>query len=504
MKSIDDVLNDEAKLPSLPAIAVRIINAVKTDEASLSELSKIVSSDPAIAARILKVSNSSFYSLPQKCDTIQKALTILGTEALKNIALSFVIVQSMQSTNGEGFDYKFFWQRAVTSAVAADLISTFIKQKSDDIFISALLQDIGIVVLYLTMSEKYLKVLDEKQVSNEPIVTAEQKVFGFNHQEVGARMLKKWGLPENIFEPIKYHHNSQKIPENCQVKARILRLADRISSVYHGSQCVEKIKEINSTFSQFYGFSEEEINRLVDEVATKSVEILSYFEIDSGDMKPYSQLLLEANEELGKLNISYEELILELKRSKEKTEKLAKNLQLANEKLHDLATKDGLTGLFNHRYFQEAADREISRSLRYKKPLTLVLLDIDHFKQVNDQYGHPTGDQVLKAISVMLQKAARKSDIVARYGGEEFAVILPETDFKGGAIFSERLRKSIEVAEISAGETTLKITISIGVTSHNFSMGSIDKASLIAAADKGLYLSKKSGRNRTSLINMSN
>ena len=145
-------------------------------------------------------------------------------------------------------------------------------------------------------------------------------------------MLKKWGLPENIFEPIKYHHNSQKIPENCEVKARILWLADRISSVYHGSQCVEKIKEINSSFSQFYGFCEEEINRLVDEVATKSVEILSYFEIDSGDMKPYSQLLLEANEELGKLNISYEELILELKRSKEKPQQGDKEMALEENK----------------------------------------------------------------------------------------------------------------------------------------------------------------------------
>ena len=504
MKSIDDVLNDEAKLPSLPAIAIRIINAVKTDEASLNELSKIVSSDPAIAARILKVSNSSFYALPQKCDTIQKALTILGTKALKNIALSFVIVQAMQSSNGERFNYKFFWKRAVTSAVAADLISTFIKQKNDDIFISALLQDIGIVVLYLTMPDEYLMVLDERQVSNMPIVDTEKKVFGYDHQEVGARMLGKWGLPENIFEPIKYHHNSQKIPENCAAKARILSLADRISSVYHGSQCVEKIKEIKNTLGRLYGFSEEEINRLIDEVASKSVEILSFFEIDSGEMKPYSQLLLEANEELGKLNISYEQLILELKRSKEKTEQLAKDLQKANEKLRDLATKDGLTGLFNHRYFQEATDREISRSLRYKKPLVLILLDIDHFKQVNDQYGHPAGDIVLKAVSVMLQKAVRKSDIVARYGGEEFAVILPETDFKGGAIFAERLRKSIEVAEISAGEMTLKITISIGVTSHNFSRGSIDKATLIAAADKGLYVSKESGRNRISLINMSN
>lgn len=502
MKSIDDILSDEVKLPSLPAIALRIIEAVKTDEASLGELAKIVSSDPALAARVLKISNSSFYSLPQKCDTIQKALTILGTEALKNIALSFVIVKSMQSVNGEGFDYEIFWKRAVTSAVAADLIAGVIKQKSDDIFITALLQDIGIIILYLCMSEEYLKVFDEKRVSAVHVADAERKIFGFDHQDIGTRMLEKWGLPETIYTPIQYHHKINNVPDNYEKKAQILWLADRMSSVYHGSRCADKIKDINRTLGRTYGFSEEDINKLIDAVASKSVEILSYFEIDAGNMKPYSQLLLEANEELGKLNVSYEQLILELKLSKEKTEKLAQELQTANEKLRELATKDGLTGLFNHRYFQEALDREISRALRYEKPLTLVLLDIDHFKKVNDTYGHPAGDVVLKVISAMLKKVVRESDLVARYGGEEFASILPETDLKGGAILAERLRRAVEATEIPAGNETLKVTISLGVTTYNHSAGTGGKAALISAADKGLYHSKESGRNKLSLVNM--
>ena len=501
-KSIEEILSDDVKLPSLPAIALRIIEAVKTDEASLSEMAKIVSSDPALAARVLKISNSSFYSLPQKVDSIQKALTILGTEALKNIALSFVIVKMMQSDNGEGFNYEVFWKRAVTSAVAADLISNAIKQKSDDIFITALLQDIGIVVLYLCMSDEYLRVFDEKRVSAAPVVEAEKKIFGFDHPEVSTRVLEKWGLPENIFMPIQYHHKSKNIPENVENKARILWLADRMSSVYHGARCAEKMKDINRTLGRVYGFGEEDINQLIDEVAGKSVEILSYFEIDAGNMKPYSQLLLEANEELGKLNVSYEQLILELKRSKETAERLAMELQTANEKLRDLATKDGLTGLFNHRYFQEALDTEISRAIRYQNPLSLVLLDIDHFKKVNDTYGHPAGDTVLKVISAIIQKTVRESDLVARYGGEEFAAVLPETDLKGAAILAERLRRAVEAIDIPANEQVIKVTISLGVTTYNLAAGSDGKAALIAAADKGLYHSKESGRNKLSIVNM--
>ena len=502
MKSIEDILNDEVKLPSLPSIALRIIDAVKTDEASLGELAKIVSSDPALAARVLKISNSSFYSLPQKVDSIQKALTILGTEALKNVALSFVIVKWMQTDNGDGFNFEVFWKRAVTSAVAADLVSKAINQKSDDIFITALLQDIGIVILFLCMSEEYLKVFDEKRVTAAPVIEAEKKIFGFDHQEVGTRMLEKWGLPENITKPVQFHHNLKQAPETYESKVRVLWLADRMSSVYHGSQCAEKMKDINQTLGRVYGFSEEDTNKIIDAVASKSIEILSYFDIDSGNMKPYSQLLLEANEELGKLNVSYEQLILELKRSKEKAESLALELQNANQQLRELATKDGLTGLFNHRYFQEALDREISRALRYEKPLALILLDIDHFKKVNDTYGHPVGDIVIKLISAMMKKAVRESDLVARYGGEEFAAILPETELKGAAILAERLRRAVEAADIPANGQTIKVTISVGVCAYNLSVSSGGKAAFVNATDKGLYHAKENGRNKISLVNM--
>ena len=502
MKSIEEILTNEVRLPSLPSIAMRILNAVKTNEASLGELARIVSSDPALAARVLKISNSSFYALPQKIDSIQKALTILGTETLKNIALSFVIVRCMQTDDGSGFHFDFFWRRAVTAAVASDLISNAIDQQSDDIFITALLQDIGIVILYLCMSDKYLKVLDEKRASGIPVVAAEKKIFNFDHQAVGTQILQKWGLPESIYQPIQYHHNSTSVPANLKEKTQLLWLADRMSSAYHGARCADKINDINKMMDRVYGFSDEEISQIIDAVANKSVEILSYFDIDPGDMKPYSQLLLEANEELGKLNISYDQLILELKRSKERAEGLAVELQQANEKLRELATKDGLTGLYNHRYFQEAMDNEIGRSVRYKKPLTLLLLDIDRFKRVNDAYGHPAGDKVLETVSDLMRQAVRESDLVARYGGEEFSILLPETNLSGGTILAERLRRAIESTEISADGHMLKVTISIGITTYNLAAGHGGKAKFIQSADKGLYLSKESGRNRISISKM--
>ena len=163
-------IHTDLKLPSPPAIAVRILEAVNKEETSYEELGRIISTDPALSTRILKVANSSFYGLPSRVDTIQRAMAILGCNALKNIALSFVIAKEMRTESTEGFDFEFFWKRSVTAGVSAGLIASLIGNKSDDIFVTALLQDIGIVMMYLCKPDRYLKVLDEKKATGKPLL----------------------------------------------------------------------------------------------------------------------------------------------------------------------------------------------------------------------------------------------------------------------------------------------------------------------------------------------
>ncbi|WP_201224500.1 GGDEF domain-containing protein [Halochromatium roseum] len=169
------------------------------------------------------------------------------------------------------------------------------------------------------------------------------------------------------------------------------------------------------------------------------------------------------------------------------------------EHLLSLSRTDGLTGLYNHAYMQELIDTELERATRYQRPLTLVLFDIDHFKALNDQYGHQAGDQVLIQLARLSQTLIRDSDKIARYGGEEFLVILPESESEQSQSFAERLRHEIEQARFHFGETRLRITISIGLAHWHGTGHPPTKVELIRAADRALYKSKEQGRNRVTL-----
>ncbi len=174
---------------------------------------------------------------------------------------------------------------------------------------------------------------------------------------------------------------------------------------------------------------------------------------------------------------------------------LYESLQETNCQLQELANRDGLTGLFNHRYFQEALSKDFQRALRYHESLSCVLCDIDFFKKFNDTYGHQTGDDVLRILAQLIEDALRETDLAARYGGEEFALVLYHTPGPAAQMVAERLRESVESHDFISGDLSLKVTISAGVAT--FPHEDIpDHKNLVECADKALYRAKEKGRNR--------
>jgi diguanylate cyclase (GGDEF)-like protein len=172
------------------------------------------------------------------------------------------------------------------------------------------------------------------------------------------------------------------------------------------------------------------------------------------------------------------------------------NLENAyHEEIYRLMTTDGLTQVFNKRYLLEVLEREISRSKRYGGYLSLILFDIDHFKDINDSYGHLAGDYVLQYMCRVIKSKIRRSDIFGRYGGEEFLIILPEIPRKGAYLLAEKIRRLIQETDFVFDQLKIPVTISLGITELTSEMIKVED--MITKADENLYLAKQKGRNRT-------
>lgn len=171
-------------------------------------------------------------------------------------------------------------------------------------------------------------------------------------------------------------------------------------------------------------------------------------------------------------------------------------MEQSNEVLREMAIRDGLTGLFNHRHFKAIMKRELARVVRYERPLSLIMLDVDHFKNYNDTHGHPAGDEVLKTLADIISTRLRVVDCPARYGGEEFVVLLPETDITGGRTVAEDIRAKVEDYPFKGRESQPlgKVTVSLGVAEFNADPSEL--SSLLERADEALYRAKNEGRNR--------
>jgi len=181
-----------------------------------------------------------------------------------------------------------------------------------------------------------------------------------------------------------------------------------------------------------------------------------------------------------------------------KEQELARQNELLNQQkqeLHQAAITDRLTGLHNRAYLMDQLSREFSNSRRYGRPLSCLLLDIDHFKSVNDRHGHLVGDAVLRHTAQLLSRGLRRGDVLARYGGEEFVLLLPGTPAASAQALAESLRASVAQAVWAQGELSLQLTLSIGVA-DNLADQTADETALLRHADAALYAAKHQGRNR--------
>ena len=232
LNKIEEILKGLEKLPTLPGIAMKILELVRDKDTNLKEIADVLSTDPPLSAQVLKLINSPFYGVRTQVTSVPHAVSLLGLNTVKNLALSFSLLRDYPKGNKEGFDYTSFWKESLIGAVSCKLIAEkVIPSFSEDAFFLGLIHNIGILALIQCMPQQYSLVLKEKDRTLCSYHEAENQILGFNHMEVGEYLIRTWGLPETFFIPVLYHHNPQGL-KTKNSKIELLTKVLNLSSLF--------------------------------------------------------------------------------------------------------------------------------------------------------------------------------------------------------------------------------------------------------------------------------
>jgi diguanylate cyclase (GGDEF)-like protein len=472
------------KLPTLPGVAIKILEAMRRETPNIAEISKVISADAPLSAKVLRLVNSPFYGLSNKITSVHQAIVYLGLNTVKNLALSFSLLRGFATNKKGGFDYVQFSKDSLIGAVAAKSLTEKINRKhKENAFFLGLLQNIGILIMAESMPDEYEKVINEAGSSGGPLHEIENTLLGINHMDVGGFVTDSWGLPATFNVPIGFHHCPERLDSPLNDVAQLTRIL-HLSSLYID---LFKSSDLNAGYAEIEKYIQDYgLNPVIDkfDIAERVAEgvksVFPIFDLQI-DEKKHLEIIDAARTELADLS---SELLNQVHRQAQCLDQLKQQVGL-----------DSMTQLYNHERFMEILHQEISRAARYKTPLSIIMADVDHFKSINDFFGHQAGDHALKCVSANLKKLLRDSDQIARYGGEEFAIILPMTTLKEALLTGERLRKSIESQKITYNERSISVTMSFGIASWEKNR-EIDVEGFIKTVDEALYDAKNTGRNR--------
>ncbi len=473
-------------LPSLPAVAIELVRQCRSDNFDVRRVSDLVSRDPALAAKVLKVANSSAFQGSGKVATISSAFMRLGANTVMTLALSFSLARTRKSSKG-AFDHERYWRYSLLCATSTKCLSKRVSANPEEMFLVGLFQDIGMLALSEVLKTTYWSLLRDSCDDHLRLERLEQEHLGTDHIEVGVWLAQEWNLPEFIGASTLGSHSPVRADGVAGDRSPVtacVALSRWIADVWMHQDAAAASRLGAERAKMLLNMDRPVFQEVLSEIA-EAVPVLSdLFDIRVGAAESIRKIVDEAREAL----------VLVSLRSAQDVHRSAQMAHTLEQKLN----LDALTGLFNRTYLDTSLSLAFENAMDFGRPLSVLFCDIDHFKNVNDTYGHLAGDQALEAVARVLAGSVRQLDIVARYGGEEFVVVLPGTDETGANVVAERMRQRVQALRVAVpGEAgTIPITVSIGSVTHGTFWRATDVSQVLGTADLCLYAAKENGRNR--------
>lgn len=495
-------------LPSLPHVAGKLIEISRNPETEISAIVELLKSDPALTAKVLKTTNSSYFGLASKVTGLEHAVSLLGKNAVTSLALSFSLTEGAMDDGPLGEAYSAYWLQSTVHAAAAESLSAQLcPQRSEDCFLAGLLIDLGRLALLKTVAQEYLPVLDAANALQRNLAEVETEMLGTDHSAIGAELARRWNLPETLQQAIALH---DKPPETFRASGAIqdrnlvcvAAVAAAVGDYFCGSSkgtALERLRSLGSTLCDLTGPG---LDEFLDGLRPKIEHTAAVFALNV-DLPDPHDLLAQANEQLAQLAMSAHAESAQAKARHEAIEKEKQELEVRNEQLRQQTFRDPLTRVYNRQFLEESLTRETHCAARSAAPLGVIFIDVDHFKKLNDTYGHAYGDEVLKRVAWVINDTIRGTDVLARYGGEEFVVLVSQTSEKGFERLAERIRLRVESEQFVHAGKAVAVTVSVGaaITIPDRQGATVGKT-LVEAADQAMYESKQNGRNQVHVRNL--
>lgn len=486
---VDEILAGH-RLPTLPAVAAEVLEMTAAPEIDLQKIADTVQLDQALAAKVLRTVNSSFYGLARPCGTVQQAMVFLGLNTVKTLVLSFSLVDTIdgQGRDPLGFNYAEYWQRSIHTAVAArELARLQGSWDPEEAFFAGLMQDFGMISLYHRFGRQYVEAIEALRGDHHELCRLEHDLFQVTHAEIGATVAEQWTLPAAQVAAIRGHHNSQSVPEPHRDAARIVELAGMLGADMIADTSVKSNSAYRRLAREWFGIDASQAQQVLESTREAALAVSSFFRV--AITTPPERLLAQAEAQLFQHQINMG--------------RHARDLQKRNHDLIEKVHRDGLTGVLSRSGFDLEVTKLFSEMAQTGRCLSLLFCDADRFKPINDRYGHAVGDAVLKHMAGILEERARREDVVCRFGGDEFVLLLPgcsEADARRVAenILTELASSPLHIEAESPGGIGSDMTLSSSMGLATFDPDQPDIESpemLVTCADQAMYIAKRRGGN---------
>ena len=490
-----------AQLPSLPTVAQALLKLAANPETELRQVVQLVKADPAISAKIVKAANSTFFGLRSEVKGIERAVSLLGPSVSNSLALSFSLTTNASPPSPMTAHYRNCWRQSIIHATATGEIAQRIAPGSaDDFSLCGLLLDVGRLALLTLFESEYRPVLEAAHEGELSLPDVEAEWLGIHHAEVGARLMEQWKMPSAVIESIRWHHapagclEDLRQNENFSILAAtaVASCTGDVLSATNNDRARERLDSLARSLLHWNRDETADFLHKTELACQQQSPLLQLDETESP-----ADLMMQANEQLVRLTLRAHVACTQATLRQQLAEQDRRDLEFQNKQLQKQALHDPLTKIYNRQFFDEMLETESKRCTRCATPIGLIFADVDHFKQINDTYGHQFGDVVLQQMVKVFAAAIRNSDVLARFGGEEFVILVNQPTERGLERMAEKIRRKVEEESFQFGDMRVPVTVSLGAAIAIPGRDDRDLPHrLIASADASLYDAKRGGRNQ--------